>query len=96
MPRILFMSRALRDLQDAVLFISMDQPRNAVAWESMIHERIEKLATFPWIGTTVTLTGHIMRRFPIDRYIIYYQIISDGIKIVRILHAARDLRTIRY
>jgi toxin ParE1/3/4 len=29
--------------------------------------------------------------FPVGRYIIFYLIISDGIEVVRVLHASRDI-----
>nr|WP_245754608.1 type II toxin-antitoxin system RelE/ParE family toxin [Candidatus Accumulibacter aalborgensis] len=35
-----------------------------------------------------------LRSFPAGRYIIFYQQISEGIEIVRVLHSARDLNAI--
>ena len=32
-----------------------------------------------------------LRSLPLGRYVIFYQVISDAIAIVRVLHGARDL-----
>jgi toxin ParE1/3/4 len=32
-----------------------------------------------------------LRSFPFGRYVIFYEVMPDGIAIVRVLHGARDL-----
>ena len=32
-----------------------------------------------------------LRSFPVSRYILFYELVTDGIALVRVLHSARDI-----
>ena len=35
-----------------------------------------------------------LRSFPVGNYVIFYQPISDGVEIVRVLHGSRDIESL--
>ncbi len=44
----------------------------------------------PLSAEAVPALGHRMRRFSIGSYVVYYQPIEDGIRVIRVLHGARE------
>jgi toxin ParE1/3/4 len=43
------------------------------------------------LGRTREELAPELRSFPFGRYVIFYEVIPDGMAIVRVLHGARDL-----
>ena len=59
-----------------------------------IHELFQKLLENPKIGVLRKDLAKDLRSFPVEKYVVFYRIIKDGIEIVRVLHSARDISTI--
>jgi toxin ParE1/3/4 len=55
------------------------------------NRKCQQLVNFPYIGKVYEELSHDLRGIPLDGYIIFYKIIDDGIKIVRIISGKRDL-----
>jgi len=49
------------------------------------------LAEQPMLGRSRDELAPGLRSIPLGRYVIFYEVIPDGISIVRVLHGARDL-----
>jgi toxin ParE1/3/4 len=53
--------------------------------------RFATLAEFPHMGRSREELGVGYRSFPVDRYVVYYRLVSDGIEISHVLHGAQDV-----
>ena len=56
-----------------------------------IESLFETLSTQPVMGRERPELADDLRSFPIGRYVVYYQPWPDGVDVVRVLHAARDV-----
>ena len=56
-----------------------------------IYQRSQILAKSPYIGITRPELAPDLRSFVVKKYVLFYQPASYGIRIVRILHGARDV-----
>lgn len=54
------------------------------------------LADHPRIGAPKRGSMSDLRSFTVGRYILFYQPIVDGVRLVRVLHGARDLRAVTF
>lgn len=83
-------TRALSDLQAIYSYIAADNPKAAVAVESIIRQTADLLADFPDLGVrtarSTEFRGIKAGRYP---YRIYYRVRSDEVWIVHIRHMAR-------
>jgi toxin ParE1/3/4 len=80
------------DLAEIWAYIAEDSPRQADAFAAAIDREIRGLARHPLIGRArpELLTG--LRSLPFGRYVIFYLPRKRGIEVMRVLHAARDLK----
>jgi toxin ParE1/3/4 len=70
---------------------------NVEAGERLLQEfnqKCKQLASFPNIGRQYENLRPDLRGIPLDGYIIFYQIIDNGIEIVRVLSGRRNLKSI--
>lgn len=91
MPRVTRRAAARADLAEIWDYIAQDDPKRATAFLREIEAVFETLASQPMIGRERLELGEAIRSFPIGRYVVYYQPWSDGVDVVRVLHAARDV-----
>lgn len=56
-----------------------------------IYQKSQVLADSPYIGVARPELALELRSFVVEKYVLFYQPISDGVKIVRVLHGARDI-----
>lgn len=94
MPKIFKSLRAKADLIEIWDYIAEDSESRADAFVVKIHEKFLALSERPGIGRAREELGEGIRSFPIGRYIIFYHAVSEGIEVVRVLHASRDLEAI--
>ena len=59
-----------------------------------IEEKCELLATSPSIGRRRDELAEDLRSLPHDSYLIFYRLVADGVLVVRVLHAARDVASL--
>ncbi len=85
---------ASRDLnQIADYFLS----RNLEAGEKLFKEfnkKCENLANFPKIGRSYDHIRLSLRGLPLNGYIIIYQVIDDGVEILRVVSGRQDLKSL--
>lgn len=91
--KIVFSDLALNDLEEIVLYIANDSRENAIKFYDKIIGLSKKLEIFPKLGLLspdkkMSIRGY--RMLIIDKYIIFYIIQTDEIRILRVLHGSRD------
>lgn len=91
MPNVTRRPEARADLAEIWDYIAQDDPKRATMFLREIESLFETLATHPTMGRERPELADDLRSFPIGRYVIYYQPWPDGVDIVRVLHAARDV-----
>lgn len=91
----LILSRAARsDLIEIWEYIALENERAASRVRREIIARFDKLLRFPEMGRRRDELKKGLRSFPVKKYIVFYFIIDDGVKIARVLHGAQDIDTI--
>ncbi len=63
----------------------------AIIYVSGFEELFSSLVDNPELGRTRTEIKKGLRSIPKDEHIVFYRILSDHIRIVRVLHGSRDL-----
>jgi toxin ParE1/3/4 len=79
------------DLVDVWLFIAADSPARADQMLATIDEKLRLLAASPAIGRERPELATGLRSLPCGSYQLYYRASADGIDLIRVLHAARDV-----
>ncbi len=91
MPRIVRTYPARDDLRQIWLYVA---ERNLSAADRLI-DRFERtlssLARNPLIGESVPQYRPGLRRFTVGNYVLYYEPIQGGVRLVRVLHGARKI-----
>jgi len=91
--RVLIDSQAVADLDNLFDYIGV-QNHSPAAAERLIRaitDKIHAYARQPLMGDIVDELGDDIRAFPYRRnYIVIYQPLDDGIRVLRVLHTARD------
>ena len=89
MMQLYWTSLALADREAIYDYIEADNPRSALSLDELFTEKVSRLVDHPSIGRlgrvpgTRELAAH-------QNYIIVYDVTADSIRILRILHAARQ------
>ncbi len=91
MPQVLKRPRAEADLDDLWWYIAQHNPDAADRLLDTIDERLTILAQFPMLGTSRDELLPGLRSSPVGNYLIFYLPLSDGIEVVRVLRASRDI-----
>jgi toxin ParE1/3/4 len=90
-PVLLVRPRAREDLNEIWAYIAEDSESLADAFVDRLDTRFHLLARQPGLGRIRQELVPGLRSFPVGRYVIFYELISDGVAVVRVLHSARDL-----
>jgi toxin ParE1/3/4 len=80
-------------IQDRVAifdYIEADNPRSAVSIDERIRTQVETLAHFSEIGRAGRVAGTRELVISSTPYIAVYRIVADTVRILRILHGARQ------
>lgn len=94
MGRIRIRPGARADLLEIWIHIAEDSVAHADAFADRLDEAIGMLGRMPKAGRQRDELAAGMRAFPCGNYIIFYREERDGVEVVRVLHGARDLRSI--
>jgi toxin ParE1/3/4 len=89
--RIRISAEAKVDLLEIWLFIAQDSVESAERVNSSIRDKLRILATQPEIGRRRDELKNGMRSLATGNYQIYYESMRGGIRVLRVLHAARDV-----
>jgi plasmid stabilization system protein ParE len=91
--KVIVLQPALDDLEEIVLYIAKDSKASALKMHDKIVDSVNRLETFPKLGTLVPdrkMSESGLRFFVIDKYLLFYKIYDGEINILRILRGARD------
>ncbi len=91
MGKFEFSALAREDIWSLWFYIAQDDPAAADGQVAKIYAVAESCARYPAMGRLRTKLGSQVRSFPLGRYLIFYRPQPDGILVIRILHAARDI-----
>lgn len=94
MSRFLISIEASCDLNEIVDYF---QTRNLDAGERFViafNQKCQYLTQFPNIGKPYPHLRSDLRGISLDNYIIFYQLVEDGIIIVRVVNGYRDLSSL--
>ena len=91
MPRNVRRPLASADIADIWDYIAADSLAQADAWVDRLDAKLRLLSTQPMLGRPRDELSPGLRIVPFGRYVIYYEVLPDGIDVVRILHSARDV-----
>ena len=94
MSRIVHRPLALQDLDDIWDYIAQDNPQVADHFIDKVEKQCRLLAEFPNIGTSCDALLPGLRFLVVDKYVLFYIALDDGIEVVRVLHGARDLESL--
>jgi len=82
------------DLLEIWCFIGEDSPAAADRLVKKIDDAIALIGQFPGIGAEREDLAADLRIYPVDHYVIAYQVVKRTVHIVRVVHGARDLRAL--
>jgi toxin ParE1/3/4 len=86
--------KALHDLQQIWNDIAHDSVEHADRFIDRIQEKCEMLDRQPSIGESRSDLERSVREVPIGNYVIFYRPSQSGVEVVRVLHAARNIRNL--
>ncbi|MBW4669436.1 MAG: type II toxin-antitoxin system RelE/ParE family toxin [Cyanomargarita calcarea GSE-NOS-MK-12-04C] len=86
--------QAAQDLQEIHDYLFAKNPDTANKFLDAMAQKFEILANFPKMGRKRDELSPILRSFPVDDYLIFYQQVEEGIEIARVVSGYRDLDTL--
>jgi toxin ParE1/3/4 len=96
----LFTPQAWQDALDIIAYIAADNPEAAARFLPALEETCTQLVALPGIGSVRTFQRTDLKGVwqmavtGFEHYLIFYTTAQRSIKVLRILHAARDFPTI--
>jgi toxin ParE1/3/4 len=96
LARILKTLKAEEDLYEIWSYIAADNPAAADGLILDFDAKFRLLAAHPKMGRARPAIMPGIRSFPLGNYLIFFVEERGGIKIVRVLHGARNLETIEF
>ncbi|MGB7556146.1 MAG: type II toxin-antitoxin system RelE/ParE family toxin [Candidatus Korobacteraceae bacterium] len=101
MPRITFSDLAIADvLQQADWYETRADWKLALRWEKAVTSTALSIAKVPRAGAPCTFQADQLsgtRRLPVagfPKHLLFYQFREDEIRVLRVVHGARDLETL--
>ncbi len=87
---IIWRRAALNDLEAIRQFIAQDNPGAAARVKAAIRSAVERLAEYPGLGRAGRVEG--TRELPVGNlpYIVAYRIAARQVRILSVIHAARQ------
>ncbi len=93
MPQLIFSPQFRIEADKAWDYLAEYSVTRANAFIIEVSETLDQLAAYPRMGRSREEIMQGMRSFPVGRYLIFYQPIENGIKVLRLKHAAQDIDT---
>lgn len=91
MAQILLTLQADEDLEQIWAYIAQDNVTAADRLTDQFHETFDLLASTPDLGIPQFQYRDNLHCKPVaKRYLVFYEPLDDGIRVLRVLHGARD------
>lgn len=94
MTRVVLTDSAKQDQLDIWLYVAADNPDAADRLLDEIDDVLRLLSGAPGLGRARDDIAPGLRYFPVGNYLILYELLPDGITVVRLVHGARQLSRI--
>jgi toxin ParE1/3/4 len=94
MSEPIFSPAARQDLFDILEHIARDKPGAATRFVERLQQECSFLAQNPDVGTLRKDLQLTLRNWTVEKYVIFFRPSHDGVEIVRVVHAARDIEAI--
>lgn len=89
--RVAFAPAATRDIEEIGDYIHADNPAAALRFIRALRARCAKIGGAPKSGVARPSLWPGLRSLPFRRYVIFYTLGADSVRIERVLHGARDV-----
>lgn len=86
--------QAQADIDEIAFYIAADNPNAAWRWVDRVEAQCRSIAEHPGLGPARPQVMPGLRIFPLGRYLILYRQVTDGVEIIRVVHVARDWRSL--
>jgi addiction module RelE/StbE family toxin len=87
--RVAYGRRALAQLDEIFSYVARDSPAAAANMAARIESLVMLLGTFPQMGRATDKPGTRVIGVPGYPYLIFYRILADEVRILRVRHSAR-------
>jgi toxin ParE1/3/4 len=94
MPAVTFSPKSRQDLLEIGDYIARDSRVNARRFVAKLIEQCKKIGRAPLGYASREDLAHDLRMAALDRYVIFFRVADGVVRIERVLHGARDLRTV--
>ncbi|MEG4839633.1 type II toxin-antitoxin system RelE/ParE family toxin [Microcoleus sp. B9-D4] len=94
MSRYTLSAPAKQDLRELTNYLLLFSANAANHFLNVFQEKIRLLADFPEMGRSREELAPSLRSFPVDKYVIFYRVIKNGIQIERVLSGYRDFEDV--
>lgn len=94
MSRYRVSPEARKDIKDIYRYIAKDNPAAAGRLRDALYEKFRMLSRQPLIGEACDELFPGLRNFPVGNYVIFYTPTDRGVRIVRVIHGARDIEAL--
>jgi toxin ParE1/3/4 len=91
---VIFAPAAAQDIEEIGDYIHAENPAAAMRFVVALRERCGRIADAPRGGAPRPDLWPALRSIAFQRYVIFYSVESDVVRIERILHGARDIEAI--
>lgn len=88
--KLVFSPAAEADLVEIALYIAADDIERAQSFVGELEAACAVLVEHPFAGVARPELGDGVRSKPYHRYVIYYRVEDESVRIERFLHGARD------
>ncbi len=85
-------SLAQQDLDAIWDYIARDNIKAADRWIDKLSNKLDLYGREPLLGEARSDLGAAIRQFSFGNYVVFYRPVADSIEVVRVLHAARNIR----
>lgn len=94
MAKIVKRPRAELDLLDIWGYIADDSLDRADEFLDRLEGKLQALARNPGLGRRRDELLPGLQSFPLGNYVVFYQVIENGIDVIRVLHGAQDVEDV--
>ena len=92
MSRFRLSAAAKTDLRDIWRYVARDNPAAADRLLDAIYSRCRLLTTQPLLGEAAGDLQPGLRRTIVGSYLVFYEVLPGCIRVVRVIHGARNVR----
>ncbi|MGR6430588.1 type II toxin-antitoxin system RelE/ParE family toxin [Rhizobium sp. PAMB 3182] len=89
-----FAPAAVQDVEEVGDYIYAENPTAAIRFITELRMRCERIADAPEAGRPRPELSSELRSVPFRRYLIFYSLTKDAVRIERVLHGSRDIYAI--